>query len=108
MGEYTKGDWAVNPYGNGNFYIIAEKERGMGGRQVATIHYYDVDRSDKIARANAHLIAAAPDMYEACLLGKKLAEELLRITGLSTIYHLDIAKVKRQIEQALAKADGES
>lgn len=85
--EYSKSEWRALPYGNGNFYIEA------GERQVATVHYYPVDKSDKLARANAQLIASAPDLYEA----------LLAIINSETIKSRD--NFNNALE-ALAKAEG--
>lgn len=50
--------------------------------------------------ANAHLIAAAPELYEACML---FAETALALSGDSMDYALPYAKAKA----ALAKARGE-
>jgi hypothetical protein len=53
--EYTKGDWRIHRDGAGNLQVFAE--RPETGNKIAKV----IDNN----RANAHLIAAAPDMYEA-------------------------------------------
>lgn len=55
--EYTKGEWEVQPYGNGDFYVQSSL-----GRDITHVHSYTVDRGSHIARANAQLIALSPKM----------------------------------------------
>lgn len=71
--KFTKGPWVVKPIEDDKEYI---RVRGsvLGGKfKIANIsdlkdHHYDhdwckFDRAESLA--NAHLIAAAPEMYEA-------------------------------------------
>ena len=62
MAEFTKGPWDVNPRAKVN---VADKN----GRGVATTGGYmdstRAEETDKENKANANLIAAAPEMYEA-------------------------------------------
>ena len=59
MAEFTKGEWKVwHPVNND--YTIYTGEYGQGITQVAII-----SECHPNAEANAHLIAAAPKMYEA-------------------------------------------
>ena len=57
--NYTKGEWTINPNDNqrGVYGIYAPKGRG----RICTI----TNRNPKDELANAHLITASPDMYEA-------------------------------------------
>lgn len=84
--KFTKGPWKRNYHANGCQYVSAQN--GMNGcYSVASTHGPD-------DLANAHLIAAAPDMYEILI--------QLQIGG-----GLGIAR-HRQIDKILAKARGES
>lgn len=58
--------------------------------------------SPENALANAHLIAAAPEMYEACQAAKILLAALTRPTD------PDASLILEMIDDALAKARGES
>ena len=74
MGDWTKGPWKVGYNdGSGRF----GKHKGTYSSSVtyqnhllATVWHHDSDDYPKdhpimLAKANAHLIAAAPDLYEA-------------------------------------------
>lgn len=60
------------------------------------------------AEANANLIAAAPDMYEALKAiiaeGTRCLDEVQQDTPVSALYNIDL--VDRIAKQALAKAEG--
>ena len=81
MMEYTKGDWRAFKSLAGGWIIATENELIV--REAR--HY------------NAHLIASAPELYEAC----KLAEKLLAI-GVGA----EPSPVLLMIERAIAKAEG--
>ena len=86
--NYTKGEWEVN------------KVNTFEGEEVYAIHAYpEPTRIQRVANvfleANANLIAAAPDMYEALKLA--LDETPKEPLG---------EDIKRLIRQALAKAEG--
>ena len=72
MSEYTKGPWKYDNYGSGITGV------GFGGSEnrkeefkIADIRgwghlqYLGNDKAIAIQEANAHLISAAPEMYEA-------------------------------------------
>lgn len=65
MSGHTPGPWVA---GNGN--LIRVNQRGSG-TCIAGIHRIGRARNgpdaDAVARANARLIAAAPDLLEACI-----------------------------------------
>lgn len=91
--EFTKGEWKARYAGHDlPWYIDTET------REVAKILVYPV-YPDNEARANAHLIASAPLLYEACKSALS-AFELAR-TDRDVLYPMKI-----RIEQALARADG--
>ena len=95
--EYTKGEWKITKYG---YYEITEGEYReytyhIGGEKLANVavahNGYD-----------ALLIAAAPDMYEAC---KELIDFYVTPKGETGRSYL--ADIVRQTQKALAKANGE-
>ena len=85
---YTKGEWTVDP--------DYDWVRSEDGRVVANCTGYDRDEQ----RANAHLIAAAPAMYEA----------LKAVDKYFTTGFPDNMRRKRiaveMLDEALAKAEG--
>lgn len=80
--KFTKGEWRVERFVNGKGFEIAFND---DGEVVADYVYSEHD---------AHLIAAAPDMYE-------MLESLREDYGLLT-------PVGKDIDKLLAKARGES
>ncbi len=63
MSEHTPGPWNIDGGTNkkGNLYIWKKGEY-YGGHAIATVHS-DIQEG---AEGNAHLIAAAPELLEAC------------------------------------------
>lgn len=62
MNKHTPGPWALNPIGRNP---IVGFDCGDGGALlplVHSVHGFD----EKVAMANARLIAAAPELLEAC------------------------------------------
>jgi len=92
--NYTKGEWQIHP----NFYkFIAVREDGL----FTTIAVTEEIHGDKeMARANAHLISAAPDMYEA------LRDLMFQFAVAVEQPHSVDTRIYNQAEQALAKAEG--
>ncbi len=97
--ECTKREWKVIQHGGKGYeFTIRETDenneliRGIDG-EIATVH---LNRSVKIAEANARLIAAAPDLYEACKIMRALLKN--RATPNSDAWNF--------IEKAIAKAEG--
>ncbi|UYE90954.1 hypothetical protein [Vibrio phage vB_VaS_L1] len=87
--KFTKGEWFSAL--DGCVYAPV-----MGDcKKISTINTMDIIASNE-ERANAHLIAAAPEMYE--MLGKVLTE-YKEMLGMS--------QEVKEIEQLLAKARGE-
>ncbi len=67
MTKYTKGPWKVGgPYPSISICTLEETEYGMRWDPM-TILWDDVkhEAPDEL-KANAHLIAAAPDLLQAC------------------------------------------
>ena len=99
--KFTKGDWSILPTEDDREYIRI-RGTALGGRyKIANVsdlkHHHSSAEWCKLERvestANAHLIAAAPDMYE-------MLESLREDYGLLTT-------VGKDIDKLLAKARGE-
>lgn len=68
MSEFTAGPWSVPHFANDESgcscaYVFSESQRGFGS--VATVSFGGEDEDYETAKANAKLIAAAPDLLEA-------------------------------------------
>ncbi len=90
---YTKGEWKATDW------VMIKGER-----------FYDIETDEEVIatgviEANAHLIAAAPDMYEAL---KEGIEELLTCEQEAQTEEQQsrIESTRHIIEEALAKAEG--
>ena len=79
--KFTKGEWRVERFANGKGFEVAFNDDG----EVITDYVYD--------EFDAHLIAAAPEMYKALI---RIQQE----GGLSVARHKSISKL-------LAKARGD-
>lgn len=96
--KFTPGPWSIEkPFDEPGTYITCANRR-TSNPLVCKLHPVNID-------ANAHLIAAAPDLYEALelileLRGKELGEWLLTLNA----KHLTL---KEYAQAALAKARGE-
>jgi hypothetical protein len=106
MGKYTPGNWHQDCDGSSLPIIYADNHRIIAHVKDA----YDE------TEANANLIAAAPDLLEACespifYNGKPLAEELEDLAKWSAFRYPEKAKALKakaeQIKTAIAKARGE-
>ena len=100
MSDFTKGPWriVIKPTSSDNYFHL---EGGCG--------HYD-DKTDNgvfldgfMCEEDAHLISAAPDMYEAL---KVAYEELKGIPDWPDLEEDHMAD--EQISKAIAKADGKS
>ena len=102
--EYTKGEWSAEETGD---WVSV----GSGSQVVAICRKSSWDLSMKEAKANAQLIASAPDMHKEI---KTTIEELTFYLGewasVNELYSPEWTHlIKRRIfhlEQALAKAGG--
>lgn len=84
--KFTKGEWRVTHFANGQMRIFRDGRDYKEPDIAATYGDNDVE--------NAHLIAAAPEMY-------KILVQLQIEGGLGVARH-------KQIDRLLAKARGES
>lgn len=88
---YTKGPWIYGgQYGDKGIEIVA-------GDKLLAVAFHSGREFDE-TMSNARLIAAAPEMYEACLSA---------LGALSTVEPTNIINVAvKSLKQALAKAEG--
>ena len=88
--SHTPGPWPIKPTGDFKRIVIGDGlVDGPGGYEVAEVYSDDCDRDE--AMANAHLIAAAPDLYAALVHAQQ------------NMPHPD-----QMIDEALAKARGQA
>lgn len=101
--EYTKGEWVVVGKKSTAYsgYHIWDNTQGIIGKDVAIIYPNPQGKPDSYGEANARLIAAAPDIYEALKLTTAWAEEQLALQG-----YPGKAPFVIKAQQALAKAEG--
>jgi len=91
--EYSKGEWKRSKQG----WLI----RTADERICKVYHTPDKNGQDEIAEANANLIAAAPDMYEA------LEDIINQVEATHLLLGADLADSIRVFgKQAVAKAKG--
>lgn len=112
MSGYTKGPWSLPHFADERStcacsYVFSDSQRGFGA--IATIQFGGENESYETAKANANLIAAAPDMLEA--LEKVIAmgqpfpgaiEENMEYDGI-----VDFESWAETARAAIAKARGE-
>lgn len=96
----TPGSWEVED--NGYFYDI-NAARGTVGNVCSSASWFDNDEHrGPVAMANAHLIAAAPELLEALQLAEKAMVDGRNITYPEWYGVINMARA------AIAKALGES
>ena len=109
--KFTESPWSVGNGGKHEPHTTIYCDDTMGSAIASTFMKYTTTSNDE-AKANAHLIASAPDMYnklEACL----RAFDALYPVDESTIEDCDYSEFKavhaliNNIELLLAKARGE-
>jgi len=101
--KFTKGPWGVREHGVQNLYNVVAQHAG-----IASVALWESGEpgNDVEALANAHLIATAPEMYEA--LNDALGElEALRDAPDSDYARPDETTII-DLDRVLAKARGEA
>jgi len=98
--EYTKGEWTIqgmphqHNFRHGSSYVI----RDYRNCALAEVGHIDAIHDGIESEANAHLIAAAPDMYEA------LHIIIQRASG--TGNNMQLKRIIAIAQQAISKAEG--
>ena len=88
--QFTPGPWTIN---------AGLSVKGNGGRHIAKVGAEHLD--SQTDRANAGLIAAAPEMYEAL---QAVVDQLQAVGAPGSVYNPALTQARK----ALAKAKGES
>ena len=113
MSKHTPGPWSVPHFADENStcacsYVYSDSQRGFGA--IATVQFGGEHESYETAKANANLIAAAPDLLDA--LEKVLAmgitfhsaiEENIDYDGI-----VDFEAWGKEARAAIAKSRGEA
>lgn len=100
--NYTKGKWELNNYRPNNGRIVLrtgteDNDASIGDREIAVVS--PRGKTHKEMKANAMLIAAAPEMYEAL-------EQILK----QYCHDIEVSltpSMANKIEKILKKAKGE-
>lgn len=96
--KHTPGPWQEVTDDDGNEWVVP---KGHTPNDMHTYFIGDLESTCSECHANAHLIAAAPDLLEAC----KAALECLEILD-DDVDYLSRDEV-RQLRAAIKKAEGE-
>lgn len=116
MSGHTKGPWSVPHFADEKStcacsYVFSDSQRGFGA--IATVQFGGEDENYETAKANAKLIAAAPDLLEAL----EVAAETFRRyecwhrakgTKDSLSKAISNQALAIRLESAIAKARGEA
>lgn len=96
--EFTPGPWGcwASDLRGGRYWTVDRP----GAEDPIDIHEADNGEAD------ARLIAAAPDMYEALLAAKVVIEMMERPEGMGGRVNAALDKRLAQIDAAIAKAEG--
>ena len=98
MNKWTEGEWVTTPDG---YRVGALREDGLLDRLVCVTAHNNSERTCT-AKANAHLISAAPELYGALAIIRPLMwEDIKRGHGLFSDAELS------RVDAAIAKARGE-
>ena len=65
MTDFTKGPWAVNPVSAHVDVMVEQPDGSMVPVPICALLWPTDERSEDETEANAHLIAAAPDLLDA-------------------------------------------
>ena len=98
--EYTKGDWEVNKVPDFNQdWVFAIRTYPEPTRRLRV--------ADVWIEANAHLIAAAPELYEALKLSIEASKDAVSaLNNLGESCPASVGLAAEKGRQALAKAEG--
>jgi hypothetical protein len=110
--KFTKGVWELAIHGDEEdpFYDVA-----LGAAQNGQIIILDIEgHTDEEAKANAYLIAAAPELFRACEKALKLrslensilTSEKLSVTERNELRR-EASEIEDELRAVLAKVEGE-
>lgn len=99
---FTPGPWSIDPRHGGDKEIIVRQDGDSWHRLQAAVDCDDCDL--KMAIANAHLIAAAPELYDALEVICGGSED---VSNTAIIVGYEATTVLEQARAALARARGE-
>jgi len=102
MSNYTKGEWKTDQRGNTGIGIYSILPDGEESEEIALVDDIsdDLFPNDDQTEVNAHLIAAAPDMYEALKSVVEYENEL------SYANPSALSLVLKRAKEALGKIEG--
>ncbi len=112
--QFTPGPWRVSPK---IISVLVGDESDpeivalLGGSEDVMMVANRADTGEAEALANARLIAAAPDLFNACVLLEQFAKRVLDYTERNPknlLYGDELVQQSRAILSALSKARGES
>jgi hypothetical protein len=99
---HTPGPWRwYDAYGRGG--VIHSVSLGSGGMNVLKTEWKSHDI--EVREADAHLIAAAPDLLAKCKTALALIA-LLRVKGPSAVSFINLDRARFDLEAAIEKAEG--
>lgn len=99
--KYTPGPWEIGKFWpSSKREELSECEITPVGEFAILAHVYRPDRSKEEAEANAHLIAAAPELLEACI---KMYDHIFNRQCQTDI---EIADMRDYACDAITKAEG--
>ena len=98
--EYTKGEWRAYCLGSEGYQVRNSSLAGCDLKERLTPIVERMGGSFETQKANANLIASAPDLYEAC----KATDNMVIIK--TEEGYLIPSDALRKIKKAIAKAEG--
>lgn len=104
--KHTPGNWYVaTEYPYGKSCVVFYPEPNSAAELIATCNTNDAPITIEEREANARLMAAAPDLLRVALKMKSLIEAL-NSDEISEAVRKDLNHAHRQLEMAIAKAEG--
>jgi len=101
--EYTKGKWKIQGNQYGEYSILVEQNGIPVGIPIALV----LLQAEKTTNANAHLIAAAPELYRGLERALLALESLKDILSGDSFFAKNMGKLLSDVREALSKAGGE-
>jgi len=93
MDTHTRGSWEIQPRSDTRDAVRIIVRRGYQTHEIADVNTPD---GDPDGHANARLIAAAPELLEACREALAYLKQVV-----------DHERLEQQLQNAICKAEGE-